>query len=102
MRMNKKLNVEWVVGNFLPDFRKRWSDYRCVEEVGMMDYEEAIDAEMNFIYDNFTEALLELLKAQRIICQDVFDSSYKAEQVEDVYFNRRIENATIPEPKNRK
>lgn len=62
--MTEKMTPAWVVKKFLPNYETRWSEYRLKNLDDDFDGDQLFHCENEFAWDNFQEALKNLLKKQ--------------------------------------
>lgn len=93
------MTIEWLVENFLPNYKIRFSAYCLAEDVDIDEEPCVYSAIFQFALDNTNEALENFAKAQRKQCVDMFIKGlcrgYSNEEFID-----KIENAPIPQSLN--
>jgi hypothetical protein len=107
--MDTRKDWIWLVENYLPDFEKRCEENGIEEKYGILpDGSQALmEKYVDFINENFSEALLEILKKQREECARVFQifATFGENSLNNVFCtdiaeaSRKIIDAPFPDKK---
>jgi hypothetical protein len=95
--MENKMTPAWVVENYLPDYEKRSREAYIDNARWDLPHDEV---ERRFVDYHFPEALAELLKAQREVCERRAHQTY-GEGWWGTNLSDAIALAPVPEPKNK-